>query len=95
MGAQSERATRLTYGVFFAPQVAWRDVARLARVFHAARVDLGAATPGHVGASRSLIVGADKEAAVAPSRAYLERTFSMYRAWRMQGCRSPPWSSSS
>jgi hypothetical protein len=29
-------------------------------------------------------VGADKEAAGAAARAYLERTFSMYRAWRMQ-----------
>jgi alkanesulfonate monooxygenase SsuD/methylene tetrahydromethanopterin reductase-like flavin-dependent oxidoreductase (luciferase family) len=88
MGAQSEaatrRAARLTDGVFFGPQVAWRDVARLAGVFRAARAELGAATPGHVGASRSLIVGADKEAAGAAARAYLERTFSMYRAWRMQ-----------
>jgi alkanesulfonate monooxygenase SsuD/methylene tetrahydromethanopterin reductase-like flavin-dependent oxidoreductase (luciferase family) len=96
MGAQSEgatrRAARLTDGVFFGPQVAWRDVARLARVFRAARAELGAATPGHVGASRSLIVGADKEAAAGAARAYLERTFSMYRAWRS---RSPPWSSSS
>jgi alkanesulfonate monooxygenase SsuD/methylene tetrahydromethanopterin reductase-like flavin-dependent oxidoreductase (luciferase family) len=88
MGAQSDgatrRAARLTDGVFFGPQVAWRDVARLAGVFRAARAELGAATPGHVGASRSLIVGSDKEAAAAAARAYLERTFSMYRAWRMQ-----------
>jgi alkanesulfonate monooxygenase SsuD/methylene tetrahydromethanopterin reductase-like flavin-dependent oxidoreductase (luciferase family) len=88
MGAQSEgatrRAARLTDGVFFGPQVAWRDVARLARLFRSVRADLGVATPGHVGASRSLIVGADKEAAAAAARAYLERTFSMYRAWRMQ-----------
>jgi alkanesulfonate monooxygenase SsuD/methylene tetrahydromethanopterin reductase-like flavin-dependent oxidoreductase (luciferase family) len=88
MGAQSEgatrRAARLIDGVFFGPQVAWRDVARLARVFRATRADLGAATPGHGGASRSRIVGADKEAAAAAARVYLERTFSMYRAWRMQ-----------
>jgi alkanesulfonate monooxygenase SsuD/methylene tetrahydromethanopterin reductase-like flavin-dependent oxidoreductase (luciferase family) len=86
MGAQSDgatrRAARLTDGVFFGPQVAWRDVARLARVFREARA--GAARPGHVGASRSLIVGADKESARAAAREYLERTFRMYRTWDMQ-----------
>ena len=44
MGAQSEgatrRAARLSDGVFFGPQVAWRDVARLAGVFRSARADL-------------------------------------------------------
>jgi alkanesulfonate monooxygenase SsuD/methylene tetrahydromethanopterin reductase-like flavin-dependent oxidoreductase (luciferase family) len=88
MGAQSEgatrRAARLTDGVFFGPQVAWRDIAGLARVFREARVELGAPTPGHVGASRSLIVGASKEAARAAAREYLERTFKMYRSWEMQ-----------
>src|SRR5262249_51471700 len=38
MGAQSDaatrRAARLTDGVFFGPQVAWRDIAKLADVFH-------------------------------------------------------------
>ena len=88
MGAQSEgatrRAARLTDGVFFGPQVAWRDIAGLARVFRDARAAQGAATPGYVGASRSLIVGADKEAARAAAREYLERTFNMYRTWQMQ-----------
>ena len=88
MGAQSEgatrRAARLTDGVFFGPQVAWRDIAGLARVFRDARGALGAATPGYVGASRSLIVGASKDAARAAAREYLERTFTMYRAWQMQ-----------
>ena len=49
MGAQSEgatrRAARLTDGVFFGPQVAWRDIAGLARVFRDARGARGAATP--------------------------------------------------
>jgi alkanesulfonate monooxygenase SsuD/methylene tetrahydromethanopterin reductase-like flavin-dependent oxidoreductase (luciferase family) len=88
MGAQSEgatrRAARITDGVFFGPQVAWRDVARLARVFREERAASGAATPGFVGASRSLIVGADKAAAAAAAKAYLERTFTMYRTWEMQ-----------
>jgi alkanesulfonate monooxygenase SsuD/methylene tetrahydromethanopterin reductase-like flavin-dependent oxidoreductase (luciferase family) len=88
MGAQSEgatrRAARLTDGVFFGPQVAWRDIAGLARVFRDARAASGAATPGYVGASRSLIVGASKEAARAAAREYLERTFTMYRTWQMQ-----------
>jgi len=86
MGAQSEgatrRAARLTDGVFFGPQVAWRDIAGLGRVFREARA--GAAAPGHVGASRSLIVGADKESARAAAKDYLERTFRMYRTWEMQ-----------
>jgi alkanesulfonate monooxygenase SsuD/methylene tetrahydromethanopterin reductase-like flavin-dependent oxidoreductase (luciferase family) len=88
MGAQSEgatrRAARLTDGVFFGPQVAWADIAGLAALFHAARAEAGLATPGSVGASRSLIVAADKHAALARARDYLERTFAMYRTWRMQ-----------
>src|SRR5207247_1314848 len=88
MGAQSvgatERAARLTDGVFFGPQVAWRDVGKLAGVFRDARATAGAATPGYVGASRSLIVGHTKEAAHTAARAYLERTFAMYRTWEMQ-----------
>jgi alkanesulfonate monooxygenase SsuD/methylene tetrahydromethanopterin reductase-like flavin-dependent oxidoreductase (luciferase family) len=37
-----------------------------------------------VGASRSLIVGADRERAGAAAREYLEKTFTMYRTWEMQ-----------
>src|SRR5215831_9380535 len=88
MGAQSEgatrRAARLTDGVFFGPQVAWRDIGNLARVFREARTDAGAATPGFVGASRSLIVGKNKEAAATAAREYLGKTFAMYRTWEMQ-----------
>jgi alkanesulfonate monooxygenase SsuD/methylene tetrahydromethanopterin reductase-like flavin-dependent oxidoreductase (luciferase family) len=88
MGAQSEgatrRAARLTDGVFFGPPVAWRDIGKLAQVFHQARAEAGAATPGFVGASRSLIVGKSKEAAAAAAREYLGKTFAMYRAWAMQ-----------
>jgi alkanesulfonate monooxygenase SsuD/methylene tetrahydromethanopterin reductase-like flavin-dependent oxidoreductase (luciferase family) len=88
MGAQSEgatrRAARLADGVFFGPQVAWRDVGRLGGVFREARAQAGAPTAGSVGASRSLIVGSSKEAAVAAGREYLEKTFAMYRAWEMQ-----------
>src|SRR5437867_5718594 len=93
MGAQSEgatrRAARLTDGVFFGPQVAWRDVAKLAGVFREARAEAGAA-PGAVGASRSLMVGASKEAAAAAARQYLEKTFAMYRAWEMQEAAMAP-----
>jgi alkanesulfonate monooxygenase SsuD/methylene tetrahydromethanopterin reductase-like flavin-dependent oxidoreductase (luciferase family) len=42
------------------------------------------ATPGVAFASRSLILGASKEAAQAAARGYLERTFAMYRGWQMQ-----------
>ncbi|HEX2437743.1 MAG TPA: LLM class flavin-dependent oxidoreductase [Methylomirabilota bacterium] len=88
MGAQSEgatrRAARLTDGVFFGPQLGWADVARFGAVFREERTAAGAATPGYVGASRSLIVGPSKEAAAAGARAYLEKTFTMYRTWRMQ-----------
>jgi alkanesulfonate monooxygenase SsuD/methylene tetrahydromethanopterin reductase-like flavin-dependent oxidoreductase (luciferase family) len=91
MGAQSEgatrRAARLTDGVFFGPQVAWRDIAGLARVFREARGAEGQAGPGYVGASRSLIVGASKEAARVAAREYLDRTFTMYRSWAMQESR--------
>ena len=88
MGAQSDgatrRAARLTDGVFFGPQVAWRDIGRLTEVFRDARVSAGASGPGSIGASRSLIVGKDKETAGAAAREYLEKTFTMYRTWEMQ-----------
>jgi len=79
----TRRAARITDGVFFGPQVAWRDVGRLAREFRDARAAAGLAG-GSVGASRSLIVGPTKDAARAAARAYLERTFNMYRTWQMQ-----------
>jgi len=86
MGAQSvgatQRAARLVDAVFFGPQVAWADVDTLVRVYREARRPQG--TPGVAYASRSLIVGADKEAARTAARAYLERTFAMYRGWQMQ-----------
>ena len=85
MGAQSvaatRRAARLVDAVFFGPQVAWADIGRLVGVYREAR---GANGPGTAIASRSLIVGASKEAAHAAARAYLERTFNMYRTWQMQ-----------
>jgi alkanesulfonate monooxygenase SsuD/methylene tetrahydromethanopterin reductase-like flavin-dependent oxidoreductase (luciferase family) len=88
MGAQSEgatrRAARLTDGVFFGPQVAWRDIGKLAGVFRAARAEIGDRQSGSVGASRSLIVGRDRESARAAAAEYLEKTFAMYRTWQMQ-----------
>jgi alkanesulfonate monooxygenase SsuD/methylene tetrahydromethanopterin reductase-like flavin-dependent oxidoreductase (luciferase family) len=87
-GAQSEgatrRAARLGDGVMFGPQVGWRDVGRLARVYRAARAESGNAGPGQVLASRCLMVGTSKEDAAARARRYLERTFAMYSAWSMQ-----------
>ena len=86
MGAQSvgatRRAARLVDAVFFGPQVAWADVERLVGVYREARAPVG--TPGVVYASRSLILGPSKAAAHAAARAYLERTFAMYRGWQMQ-----------
>lgn len=88
MGAQSEgatrRAARLTDGVFFGPQVAWRDIAKLAQAFRDARADSGHGDAGSVGASRGLIVGVDRDTARAAAREYLEKTFTMYRCWGMQ-----------
>ena len=88
MGAQSvgatRRAARLVDAVFFGPQVAWRDVARLVGIYREVRTAEGPGTPGTAFASRSLIVGASKEAARTAARAYLERTFAMYRGWEMQ-----------
>jgi alkanesulfonate monooxygenase SsuD/methylene tetrahydromethanopterin reductase-like flavin-dependent oxidoreductase (luciferase family) len=87
MGAQSvgatRRAARLVDAVFFGPQVAWTDITRLVSVYREARAQ-EMATPGTAYASRSLIVGVSKEAARAAARAYLERTFTMYRTWEMQ-----------
>ena len=88
MGAQSEgatrRAARLTDGVFFGPQVAWRDIAKLVEVFREARGGTGGRGAGSLGASRSLIVGTDRDTARAAARENLEKTFAMYRTWEMQ-----------
>ena len=88
IGAQSvgatRRAARLADAVFFGPQVAWADVGRLVSVYREARAEAVPGTIGRALASRSLIVGASKEAAHAAARAYLERTFAMYRGWQMQ-----------
>jgi alkanesulfonate monooxygenase SsuD/methylene tetrahydromethanopterin reductase-like flavin-dependent oxidoreductase (luciferase family) len=88
MGAQSvgatRRAARLVDAVFFGPQVSWADVTGLVSVYREERQKQASPTPGTAYASRSLIVGASKEAARAAARAYLERTFSMYRSWEMQ-----------
>jgi alkanesulfonate monooxygenase SsuD/methylene tetrahydromethanopterin reductase-like flavin-dependent oxidoreductase (luciferase family) len=88
MGAQSvgatRRAARLVDAVFFGPQVAWADVSRLVGVYREARKTEGPGTPGRAIASRSMIVGSSKEAAREAAKAYLERTFAMYRGWEMQ-----------
>jgi len=70
MGAQSVGATK--------------RAARLVAVYREARAAESPATRGTAYASRSLIVGASKEAARAAARGYLERTFAMYRCWEMQ-----------
>jgi alkanesulfonate monooxygenase SsuD/methylene tetrahydromethanopterin reductase-like flavin-dependent oxidoreductase (luciferase family) len=88
MAAQSvgatRRAARLTDGVFFGPQLAWDAIARLTPVFRDARREASQPTAGTVCASRALIVGKSREAAATAARAYLEKTFAMYRAWAMQ-----------
>src|SRR5499433_4453425 len=87
MGAQSvgatRRAARLTDGVFFGPQISWDSVAKLALVFRDARREAGQ-VPGTIGASRALIAGPNRQSATTAARAYLEKTFAMYRAWEMQ-----------
>lgn len=87
MGAQSpgatKRAARIADGVFFGPQVGWRDVRRLSAVYADELRALGK-TRGWTGASRSLMVGASKEDAARKASAYLEKTFTMYRTWEMQ-----------
>ena len=93
MGAQSEgatrRAARLTDGVFFGPQLGWADVARFAGVFRDARAAVGAATPGYVGASRSLIVGA-QQGGGGDGGARLPGE-DLRRCTGRGACRSPPW----
>ncbi|HEY3115924.1 MAG TPA: LLM class flavin-dependent oxidoreductase [Chloroflexota bacterium] len=88
MAAQSEpatrRAARIADGVLFGPQDAWKDVGRLAGVYREEREAQGKTGPGFLGASRSLIVGTSKEDAAARAKAYLERTFNMYKSWEMQ-----------
>lgn len=82
--AATQRAARITDGVFFGPQVGWRDLATLTGVFKEARAALPGAGPGTILASRSLIVGPSKEAAAAAAREFLEKTFRQYTTWDMQ-----------
>jgi len=88
MAAQSvgatRRAARLTDGVFFGPQVGWPDIQSLVGVYREARAGVAGARPGTILASRSLIVGASKEAAAAAAREFLEKTFRQYTSWDMQ-----------
>jgi alkanesulfonate monooxygenase SsuD/methylene tetrahydromethanopterin reductase-like flavin-dependent oxidoreductase (luciferase family) len=88
MGCQSERATaraaRLTDGVFFGPQVGWREIGTLLGVYHRARAQTGHPTAGMLGASRALLLGKDRDDAARIGRAYVERTFTNYRTWAMQ-----------
>ena len=87
MGAQSERATRraarLVDGVFFGPQVAWADIKTLAGIYREER-EMTHSTPGTLGASRCLMLGTSKEDAARRARAYLTKTFDMYKSWSMQ-----------
>jgi alkanesulfonate monooxygenase SsuD/methylene tetrahydromethanopterin reductase-like flavin-dependent oxidoreductase (luciferase family) len=87
MGSQSEgatkRAARITDGVFFGPQAPWSQVGELAELYRGVRRDLGKDV-GILGASRSLMVGTSKEDAQNVARAYLEKTFNMYKTWSMQ-----------
>src|SRR5207245_9664933 len=79
MGAQSvgatRRAARLVDAVFFGPQVAWADVGRLVGVYREARARSEGHTSGTAFASRSLIVGACKEAAPAAAPGLRQRQF--------------------
>jgi alkanesulfonate monooxygenase SsuD/methylene tetrahydromethanopterin reductase-like flavin-dependent oxidoreductase (luciferase family) len=82
--AATQRAARLADGVFFGPQVGWRDLESLTRVYREARAAMPGATPGVALASRSLIVGPSKAAAADAAREFLEKTFTQYRTWDMQ-----------
>jgi alkanesulfonate monooxygenase SsuD/methylene tetrahydromethanopterin reductase-like flavin-dependent oxidoreductase (luciferase family) len=88
MAAQSigatKRAARLADGVFFGPQVGWTDIRSLVNVYRQERAAGPGAGPGTILASRSLIVGANKEAAAAAAREFLEKTFRQYTTWDMQ-----------
>ena len=88
VGAQSQgavrRAARLADGVFMGPQVAWRDIQTLVKVYKQERQQAGYSTMGMIGASRSLIVGRDKAEAATRARDYLAKTFANYKRWRMQ-----------
>lgn len=82
--AATQRAARLTDGVFFGPQVGWADLEPLIGAFRRARAAVPGAGPGVVLASRSLIVGKSKAAAAQAAREFLEKTFNQYRSWDMQ-----------
>src|SRR5262245_16032701 len=88
VGAQSpgavRRAARLADGVFLGPQVAWRGIQDLVRLYKDARQAAGHQEMGMIGASRCLIVGRDKAEATTRAREYLAKTFANYKRWRMQ-----------
>jgi alkanesulfonate monooxygenase SsuD/methylene tetrahydromethanopterin reductase-like flavin-dependent oxidoreductase (luciferase family) len=82
--AAAARAGRLADGIFFGPQITWDDARRLIGVYREARAAAGKTGPGIIGASRSVMLGKDRETAITAARAYMERTFAMYSGWSMQ-----------
>jgi alkanesulfonate monooxygenase SsuD/methylene tetrahydromethanopterin reductase-like flavin-dependent oxidoreductase (luciferase family) len=92
-GAQSpgavRRAARLADGVFLGPQVAWRDLQELVRLYKQARQAARHREMGTLGASRCLLVGCDRADAAASARDDLAKTFN-YKRWRMQERRMVP-----
>jgi alkanesulfonate monooxygenase SsuD/methylene tetrahydromethanopterin reductase-like flavin-dependent oxidoreductase (luciferase family) len=87
-GAQSRGAVRraacLGDGIFLGPQVGWKHIRELVEVYAQARYEAGRQEPGTIGASRSLIVGADKQDAAAKAHDYVAKTFANYKRWNMQ-----------
>jgi len=88
LAAQSPRAAaragRLGDGIFFGPQVAWKDIKALIDVYREARRSAGRSGDGIIGSSRSLMLARDRAGALAEAKAYMERTFAMYSGWEMQ-----------
>ena len=78
------RAGRLGDGIFFGPQISWKDMTALIDVYRQARRAAGHPGDGIIGSSRSVMLAKDRESATAEARAYMERTFSMYSGWDMQ-----------
>ncbi len=82
--AAATRAGRLADGIFFGPQISWKAMADLIRVYREARKGAGKPGDGIIGSSRSVMLSKDRETAVADAKAYMERTFAMYSGWDMQ-----------
>ena len=88
IAAQSRRAARraaeLGDGCLLGPQPSWDDFRYLSGMYWNAKERAGGASPGLLGAHRSIAIARDRETAIREAEAAAEGKARMYGGWDMQ-----------